>query len=1604
MQDQTERTLIALSVSEELLRTRVWRISFYQHQSAEIATPKPCKRRCTECDVLAAFCRVASSRSGVYVPERHGESRLWHVKLDFPNFKKSCRHSPPLATFEGSASKDQILKMSALQKQLAVLRANVNELDLRSQKVAYSKSLLFDPRTAGSQSLDVVYQICYEGFEDLCTLDSRFIRFQRSLFSPSSRSQDRGHLTEVENKELDNVLETFLGLVGGRLLLKPAQKATEWLIRRFRYVISVISQLLQQLNSECSFRVHELNTECLVLTFLPYHATPLFLALLSILPSTLSPTLKFLMRYTNSLQNPPKHELVQAAIKNMAFLSALNQYVLKVSRKGFQHHMLISLWTSLVVQSVAGTLLVAKSGKGSVQIQKEEDLLLRIFALLKDAMSVKGVPELYLGCYMIIAVLVSKSELPDDVLVTLLKTVAGSLNKDTCAAGISCLALISEQTDAASLPRSVSRAIMKQEGLEDLLVTISRQQDIRTLATGLAWAVATAYGSDRTLEHIKLVTKILSNRLLLDTDEQSVLLTLYKSLHDMRVAAGPLQGDVAELDHLLDSYMTGLTSNITTENHLIKEDRHQSVDLDIADEHEVRGGVNIRDLEKVTGSLQGLPPSSFLAENSDETFFEVLAAFESALPSQEGIKILFRSHVFGKAPEPKRLIILSFLVRVWCTSRSAISRQLAMEAATHRMSLQDDQDFTDTWLLPYILVALADPSRNVRVAAAKMSSALALASTATVSRTPDRNKPPPSNPDIYGTQSGKFSSGHVRDFGAILNECVNPRLTECVSDASYIATLLRTIFSTSRDEGGQKSNTLKPAQRIRIFTSLCSHAICVDSLAVKVSLTELLNSVDKICGQPRAKFLSELIQDFESKSRQKTTGLSQDPIFARRFQNAILDIVHPGDEESVKSLIRMATEEMATGRMGLHDAASSRLLSLWPSIHRGSQKTFALSLLHKATAPNSVARDCERCVALLRSLKLDSDIVKLFIEDSLAEAQEQDSKPVKRSKIWSAGTTAHSHGPVDDFLLSKLTLVLEIAESSKLEPSADVFHVLCLALQQIQRISLTQDAGLDYLTNLSLSLMASTIQAFSNGDQINKLDPSIVRADTLVECACKTSSPQARSSALLLLSALAQRNPQIVLHSVMPIFTMISSTTARQSDDFSSHVVDQTIQDVIPMLAQKLREEQKDLVSSTAEILLSFAAAFEHIPPHRRLHLFGLLASSLGPEKSLFAIMAALVDQFPDNMDVVRFISTLFTLFDSFVSIKTVIEYVKLIEDGFSQKPNLFSILCKQQGPSGFPGDLTLLRHLKMISILVQDSNFKVFVRRDLRDHTASESFQVLFTNAFEVMIKLSQCSSVLRQESMQILKELLTVLPFEEMIVALNRLLDHHDQELCKAVLRTLESRIVSLGHTSKQSKRAVASLLERLASDLESPNKSSLAPNIISCVDCICEKFGKLDSTLIFRIMKVVSGPHCLGADMIPVRTLSLHCLASSIEILGPEFIPLLRSSEEAAITSLSESLMGTETNPALHNAAYTYFVSLAEHIPFIISKGTSCTVMELSAKSASVNIHGDAATLRTEYLKLAATKLDFPLLFHSLSQALDSCISCGPLVTACVTRNCT
>jgi len=129
--------------------------------------------------------------------------------------------------------------MSVLERALA-LRAKGTTLLISphdKQGVPRKPSLLFDKRKGESLDLETIFNIGVNGLLELRKHDERFGQFEDTLFSSTAKSLVREMQTKEVNEKLDVSILAFLRLLSPYLLLKPAHKVLEWLIRRFRYVI-----------------------------------------------------------------------------------------------------------------------------------------------------------------------------------------------------------------------------------------------------------------------------------------------------------------------------------------------------------------------------------------------------------------------------------------------------------------------------------------------------------------------------------------------------------------------------------------------------------------------------------------------------------------------------------------------------------------------------------------------------------------------------------------------------------------------------------------------------------------------------------------------------------------------------------------------------------------------------------------------------------------------------------------------------------------------------------------------------------------------------------------------------------------------------------------------------------------------------------------------------------------------------------------------------------------------------------------------------------------------------------------------------------------------
>ncbi|KAI9298803.1 hypothetical protein K502DRAFT_298907 [Neoconidiobolus thromboides FSU 785] len=155
------------------------------------------------------------------------------------------------------------VNQSILQKQLSSIR-DPNTERVRSSRVSkYKDSFIFSSREAAELDVNSIFDIGVEGFNSLLGLEPKLKAFEQSLFSSKIKEVDRVLLTKADNTKLDNTIELFLTLISPYFLISHTGKVLEWLIRRFR--------------------VNEFNVDAVLRCILPYHDTPSFLKMLSIL-------------------------------------------------------------------------------------------------------------------------------------------------------------------------------------------------------------------------------------------------------------------------------------------------------------------------------------------------------------------------------------------------------------------------------------------------------------------------------------------------------------------------------------------------------------------------------------------------------------------------------------------------------------------------------------------------------------------------------------------------------------------------------------------------------------------------------------------------------------------------------------------------------------------------------------------------------------------------------------------------------------------------------------------------------------------------------------------------------------------------------------------------------------------------------------------------------------------------------------------------------------------------------------------------------------------------------------------------------------------------
>lgn len=1417
-------------------------------------------------------------------------------------------------------------------------------------------------------------------------------------------------MTATENSELDKRLEIFLGLVGGRLRLSPAVKAVEWLIRRFR--------------------VHERNTSFLIMTFLPYHTLPVFTTLLSILPSNLPQEYKFLHPYIRSHTPPPRHAIVHTATTNPSFASALNTYILRICQSRQNYPALIAFWAGVMTEATGGMLDKARSGRKAVQQQNEQDVVLRLLPTLNEGLAMKKVPDLRLGCYMLLSVMASKGGLDDKLLTAMMEAVVLGWTGETTIPGLVCLSVLAQHRGAKQITKRLAKELLKVENLSDLLIELSKQRRVDRLANGLCLALVERLRKNGDISGLQIVERVIGSQLLSDPQccviVKALVLVAHQIDEDSNPTLGPhLASSLVALTQLPDhvgSVVRGalettevdideLELKLNTSLQRIEAPASHAEDVDMEDSN-----VEMTTTLDFSSLLQTLPKRtttelSFLSHDSSHIYPDLCRAFLVATSNPSDLDSFDKIPILRRDSALEDTLYLSFYMRTWCGPHPVVARASALQMATRCLSASKVDSVDLQALLPYAIGALGDPASKVRRAAAELLVALnKFFPTNTESKKKLKQLQKWAFDDFYGpgddTRDLKWLSGDI--VARLLSEVVIPALEECVLDRKHIESVFQRSLNGPRTSESPKKQDQRVPQtsRASIIAFLSSHAIHTPLFSLKMRLLASLNQLRSVASISRTKVLLPILQQWASIGPAEVSKLCiEEQLDAVEIDDQALMIITSSDNEGFQYLASIISGDVVVGRSAIIDAVFKRLRAIWTSLKGELRISTAQMLMDSAQFPSNNPDEIRKSISqgsaqLLQTTSLSTEILLAFLEQLPTTAELADKPPATKRRRTSHGEIART--PLQDSkqltaAMQKVTFVLQLIDSSDPGKHPELLKGLFNVLAELQHFKAQVASELAYLQGLVLNSLLAIIKAYKSDPSL-KLERSAIRADLLVDCVQKTASPQVQNAALLLIASLADIVPELVLHSVMPIFTFMGSSVLRHNDEYSAHVISQTIREVIPPLISSLRKEKGNPVTGAAELLLSFVAAYEHVPPHRRKGLFTSLVQTLGPEDFLFALLAMLVDKYGPTEGIKAFAADIAGSFSVETQLQSAVKYLDLVGDVLKPKPTYSTTLlnANDEGISDpkliAANEIALLPHLLSQKRLASQTG-KLLDRDDMDAARIRDLYSTLLENVLALADTLRD-QKRLHGACGDVLESLLGLLSTSDFVKSVEGLLDRPSDSLRRKILKSLEVRIDHESPSDANSRSAMLGFLPQLTAIIRE-SKDVLYKHIaVGCVDKISEKYGKKDLEAVAAAAETIASNHCLGQSDNRLRVMGLLCLASLVEILREGIVSVLPSAIPKALEYMEASTKEDDESQKLHNAGYAFISALVHHLPYMLSGGYLDKLLEISNASAEADLDDSADESRMDCMRLAAKQIDAKSMFGALEKDWERAAGMGQL----------
>ena len=989
------------------------------------------------------------------------------------------------------------------------------------------------------------------------------------------------------------------------------------------------------------YRIHEYNTTCLVLTLLPLHTRPLFRALLSIVPRTLNPTLAFLRPYVQSEELPPRHTIVYAATHNDPFFTAWSRHVVCSCRIGHPSSASICYWATGAAETITARLDQAMAGRREVQSEEEGNLLRQILPVLSDGLAMRAIPEMRTACFTIVSVLAARIELETRASVAFMEAIVRGQAGSPSSTEMLCLALVARSSKLPRLPKPVFQAITAGQTISSLGSALEKARE-RCEVGDLTLGILTGYkdrlksankGNCANFLKVAIDADLLIGSQIAaaievvfrpqkDEDMNHFESEIQQFLSELKFSAASERKVVEALEtlhinaHFPSSNTVPLLENADSPT---EQSQHSNAPVEIKQP-------NLLNLSEMNASAPGGSYASLFA--APREFFQALAfhIFANSGPSYtlEGFASL---GIFAGKDVQLEVSFVTLFSRVLVGNFSTHQKVAALGAMCQLLS-RAGMSFDVQIVIPYVLCALCDPAYRVRDAASHFVVALGEYYSGLKKRAEHLG-----DVKILGEADMHWGTGgdltptwlEIKDVQSLQSDVLMPHLEECRQDMRFLPKVVGSALSKSKhNDNGQR---LKKSTRARVMSTLYHSALTSPSYLFTLRLLGMIKMVQPGKAKSRSQELRPLFAELERTSDTELRKICvRDGVQADELLSELANVITSRDQHGIQVLLDLIVHGGSSRNTLLRTAGLRRVILLWPSLSEEARASFAISFFNMATGSAVEDSDHQNEVVLaLRELDLSAHILVTLLGQAPKLMSNEEDPPLstKRRKT-NGGLATQSSGnrATQSSSLHKLTMLIELVESAEARKDAILVQQLFDILEDLQHSKHQTGLECAYLQSVLLDSIRTEIDQLriprksKTGEILQAAQVDLV-VDTL-----RTSGVNVQNSALALLSSMAQVAPGTIIHSVMPIFTLMGSTTLAQSDENSIHVVTQTISSVIPPLVAEFETRKEGPWTAVSELVTGFVTAIEHIPAAERLRVFSVLVDTLGSDKFMFILVA----------------------------------------------------------------------------------------------------------------------------------------------------------------------------------------------------------------------------------------------------------------------------------------------------------------------------------------------------------------------------------------------